>query len=107
MNTATTTLPVPEATPEVLAFAREKGIERELAAMLAATRSVFPAQTIRTWVYQDPELAYNQEIVFDIPFPGHSAEECLEVRDRWLVATAPAVPPTHYHWFGLVLSESP
>ena len=66
MEPNTTMLPLPELSPEVLAFAEERGVSAYLPAIQEMTRTMYPQATIQVLVVDDPELCDNRQIVFEV-----------------------------------------
>src|SRR5882724_5778739 len=77
----TTTLPLPAISPEVRAFASERGVEAYLPDLVAAVRRIFPDSRIEIVVKDDPELSYNRQILFEVDANGRTADEM--VADQW------------------------
>jgi hypothetical protein len=73
---------VPAVPPEVYAFAEEQGVSAYLPAILEMTRAVFPKAPLNVCVRDDPELADNRSIAFDVDVPPDLAQARKDHR-RW------------------------
>ena len=104
--TPTATLPMPELSPEVLAFAAEKGVAEYLPGVAAMVRRSFPHQRIDVLVKDDPELSYNRQIHFEVEDQGLSEEEAYKGYNRWSSEIGDCCPNTHTHVFTIVLLMS-
>jgi hypothetical protein len=100
--TPTTILPLPTISPEVRAFAAEKGVEQYLPDLAAAARRLFPDSRIDVLVEDDPELSYNRQIVFDVEMNGRSADEQSAAHWQWTEEMFRYCPAPHIHVFCLV-----
>ena len=102
--TPTAVLPAPALSPEVLAFAAEKGVAAYLPAVADMVRRIFPYQRIDVLVKDDPELSYNTQIHFEVDCDGMSAEEMFNGYRQWSGELGRFCPSTHTHVFcvGLV-----
>src|SRR5437867_7295223 len=98
----TTILPLPAISPEVLAFAAERGVERYLPNVVAAVRRLFPDSRIDVLVEDDKELSYNRQIVFEVDPNGRTAEEQSAASWRWADEIYRHCPATHVHVFCLM-----
>ncbi len=73
----------PAVPAEVLAFADEQGVANYLPAILELTRHVFPvARRLDVLVEDDPEIAGDRHIVFEVEVPL-TIPEALAVERRW------------------------
>jgi hypothetical protein len=75
--------PQPTISPEVLAFARQQGVEQYLTALIELARQVYPSATrFEVFTEDDPEIANDRHIVFllDVPF---TLDQALEADRRW------------------------
>lgn len=104
--TPTTTLPLPAISPEVRAFAVEKGVEQYLSNVAGLARRLFPVSATHIHVEGDPELSDNWEIVFEINADGLSEAEQLCLRQQWTRELFQECPATHVHLFCLSLRHS-
>jgi hypothetical protein len=68
---------------DVLAFAREAGVEGYLDALMAATRELFPgAEEIRVSVARDPEIKEFDGIRWEVFVPEDQVGDFLETTKR-------------------------
>lgn len=81
-NTATV-LPLPDLSPEVLAFAEEQGVSTYLSAVREMTRKLFPHSAIDVRIYEDHELPDIQQILFEVDYTGMEAPESVEATHSW------------------------
>lgn len=83
MNTQTASAaPHPVVSPEVIAFAREQGVEKYLFELVEWTRQVYPSATrFEVFTEDDPEFP-DRYIVFDLDAPL-TVEQSLEADRRW------------------------
>lgn len=84
MNTQTVSAaPHPVIPPEVIAFAREQGVEKYLSELIEWARQVYPTATrFDVFTEDDPEIANDRHIVFELDVPL-TVEEALEADQRW------------------------
>jgi hypothetical protein len=74
--------PRPTVPEEMLAFAREQGVEQYLPGLIELARQVYPGATrFEVFVEDDPDIA-DRYIVFELDVPL-SVEEALEADRRW------------------------
>lgn len=74
--------PHPLVSPEVLAFARERGVEKYLPKLIEWARQVYPIATrFDVFTEDDPEIA-ERYIVFELDTPL-TVEQSLEADRRW------------------------
>jgi hypothetical protein len=93
--------------PEVWAFAEEKGAAAYLPAVLEMTRRVFPTAPLKVFVEEDPEIADERSIVFEVIVPELDGEQLLAAHDRWHSGLFQHCPPTHVCLFCLGLVAVP
>ena len=68
---------------DVLAFAREAGVEQYLDALMAATRKMFPgAEEIRVSVARDPEIKEFDGIRWEVFVPREQVDDHWETSNR-------------------------
>lgn len=80
--TLASTAPHPVVPPEVIAFAREQGVEKILEPLIEWTREVYPSATrFDVFTEDDPEIA-DRYIVFELDVPL-SLEQLREADRRW------------------------
>ena len=82
MSSITTSLPLPEVSPEVRAFAAEQGVSAYLPAVLAMTRRIFPTWPIEVFLEDDPEIADDWHVVLEVQVPEDATAESL-AEDHW------------------------
>jgi hypothetical protein len=84
MSTQTvSSAPQPTVSPEVLAFAREQGVEKYLPELIEWARQVYPSATrFEVFTEDDPEIANDRHIVFELDVPLN-VEQALEANRRW------------------------
>jgi hypothetical protein len=69
--------------PEVLAFAAEQGVAAYLPTILATTERLFPnALRLAVRLDEDPEIANDRHIVFEVGVPL-DVPEALAAQRRW------------------------
>ncbi len=84
MSASTTTLPLPEVSPEVRAFAEEQGVAAYLPAILAMTRRIFPAAPMRVFLEDDPEIENDWHIIVEVQVPKDATPEFfVETDEQW------------------------
>ncbi len=102
MSASTTTLPLPEVSPEVRAFAEEQGVAAYLPAVLAMTRRIFPTWPIEVFLEDDPEIANDWHIILEVQVPDDVMPEKLaEMRWQWCGEIFQHCPSTHVCIFRL------
>ncbi len=70
--------PQPTVPPEVVAFAREQGVEQYLAPLIEPARQVYPSATrVEVFTEDDSEIADDRHIVFELEGPLN-VEQALE-----------------------------
>jgi hypothetical protein len=75
--------PHPIVPPEVLAFAREQGVEKYLPELIEWARQVYPSATrFEVFAEDDSEIANDRHIVFELDVPL-SVKQSLEADRRW------------------------
>ena len=92
MNQATPTLPI-LVSPDVVAFAEEQGVALYLPTVFDTTQRLFStASRLAVQVTEDPEIANDRHIVFQVEVPL-GVPEALAAQRRWndaLFACCPA-----------------
>ncbi len=71
-------VPHPSVPADVLAFAREQGVEHYLPELIELIRQVYPSATrFDIFTEDDPEIANDRHIVFelDVPIDGETARD--------------------------------
>ena len=84
MNTQTVSVaPHPSIPPEVAAFAREQGVEKYLPQLIEWAKQVYPSATrFEVFTEDDPEIANDRHIVFELDVPLE-VEEALAADRQW------------------------
>ncbi|MGH7171730.1 MAG: hypothetical protein ACRELG_15750 [Gemmataceae bacterium] len=84
MNTQTASAaPHPVIPPEVVAFAREEGVEKYLPELIEWARQVYPSATrFDVFTEDDPEIANDRHIVFELDVPL-TVEQALAADRQW------------------------
>jgi len=76
------TAPQPVIPPEVIAFAREQGVEKYLAELVEWTRQVYPsAARFDVFTEDDPDFP-DRYIVFELDTPL-TVEQAMQADARW------------------------
>jgi hypothetical protein len=103
----TTLLPPPTISPDVRAFAVEKGVEPYLPNVVALVRRLFPLAATHIYLEGDPELADNWEIVVEVSADGLEEDEQLLLQQEWTRELFELCPATFIHLFCLSLRHAP
>lgn len=75
--------PQPTIPAEVVAFAREQGVENYLTPLIEWARQVYPNATrFDVFIEDDPEIANDRHIIFELDVPL-DVEQALEADRRW------------------------
>ncbi|HEY7311327.1 MAG TPA: hypothetical protein VH643_18340 [Gemmataceae bacterium] len=102
MFAPTTVLPLPDVSPDVLAFAKEQGVAAYLPAVLGMTRRIFPTYPLRIFTEDDPEIANDRHIVLEVQVPDDAeVETLLDLRGQWVREIFEQCPSTHVCVFRL------
>lgn len=102
MSAPTTVLPLPDVSPDVLAFAKEQGVAAYLPAVLAMTRRIFPTWPIKVFLEDDPEIADDWHIILEVQVPEDATPEFLaEKHWQWSGEIFQHCPSTHVCIFRL------
>lgn len=99
----TTSLPLPTISPEVRAFAIEKGVDAYLPKIVALVRRIFPRAAAQIHVEDDPELADNREIVIEVSADGMEEKEQISLQQEWTRELFQQCPAAYVHFFCLSL----
>jgi hypothetical protein len=97
----TTMLPLPELSPEVLAFAKEKGVSAYLPAIREMTRKLFPQAAVQVFVQEDAELLDIRQIIFQVDFTELDPPDSVDAIRKWNRGLFKDCPATHVHVFCL------
>ena len=91
-------------TDEVSRFAKEKHVEQYLPKVLEMTRRIFPsARGLAIFVDEDPEIADDRHIVFEVEATGLNVEQAVDAEWRWCGEIFDVCPSTHVCVFRLAL----
>ncbi len=102
MSSTTTSLPVPVAPPDVLAFADEQGVRAYLPAVLEMTRRIFPTWPIKVFLEEDAEIANDWHIILEAQVPEDAtAEKLFDLDQQWGAEIFEHCPSTHVCLFCL------
>ncbi len=84
MSTPTvSSAPQPTVPAEVVAFAREQGVEQYLTPLIELARQVYPSATrFEILTEDDPEIANDRHIVFELDV-ALDVEQAVETDRRW------------------------
>jgi hypothetical protein len=97
----TPTLAVPDLSPEVVAFAAEKGVTDYLACLVRLARRIYPDRPLKIVVEDDPEIADVRTIVFQVDVGGMDPDACFATTREWNDGLFECCPATHVHAFDL------
>lgn len=86
---------VDDAWPEaVLRCAADLGVDEQLPEILALTRRIFPdAEQINVLIEDDPEIADDRHLVFEVALPTLTAAEVVRRNDQWHRELIRCCPP--------------
>jgi hypothetical protein len=102
MSSPTTTLPLPDVSPDVQAFAEKEGVAAYLPAVVAMTRRIFPTWPIKVFLEDDPEIANDWHIVLEVEVPdGVDVDRIVEADWQWSREIFEHCPSTHVCVFRL------
>jgi hypothetical protein len=102
MSAPITVLPLPDVSPDVRTFAEEQGVAAYLPAMLAVTRRIFPTWPIKVFLEDDPEIANDWHIIFEVQVPEDATGETIFALDQqWVQESFEHCPSTHICIFRL------
>ena len=104
---STSTPNVTEAvTPEVAAFAAERGLTPYLVPVLQLTDRVFPGRRTAVFVEADMEIADLRYIAIGVDVTGLSVEQLTETRHLWRDGLSAFCPSPHFFDFVLAREAS-
>src|SRR5262249_32513404 len=84
MSSPTTSLPLPDVSPDVQAFAEKEGVAPYLPAVLEMTRRIFPNRPMKGFLEGDPEIANDWHIILEVQMPTDSGVDELDAtHHRW------------------------
>jgi hypothetical protein len=84
--------PQPVIPPDVVEFARSQGVEQFLRPLIEWAREVYPSATrFEVFTEDDPEIANDRHIVFELDVPLN-VDEALESDRQWRTGLFRVVP---------------
>ena len=84
MSTTSTEGLTPSRLAEVLPFARKHGVDAYLYPVEKMTRRIFPDATrISLFIEEDPEVANDAHLVFEVVVPDLEPDQYVEAKWRW------------------------
>jgi hypothetical protein len=99
---SSTVVPPITVSPEVEAFAAEKGVTEYLPRVLEMARRLFPEYPIVVTVYEDHEIRDLKKILIAIQLASDLDFKTIGPRHRaWAPNLFAVCPATHVHAFGL------
>jgi hypothetical protein len=103
MSSTTVSLPLPVVSDEVQVFADRQGVTPYLPAVLEMTRRIFPTAPMTVLLEEDPEIANDWHIVFEVDTVGMTEERLVACRRQWIREIFQHCPATHVCVFRLGL----
>lgn len=101
MSNTSATLSGPAISPEVQAFAAEKGVGRYLGTVIDLARQAFPSSALCVSLGQDAEDEAHQYIALDVEAGGRTADELLAGQRVWSGGIGRVCPPRQAVYFVL------
>ena len=95
--------PLAALSPEIHAFAVERGVEDYVPAVFDLVRRLFPELPLRVLLVNDPEIEAYRHIAFEVPSGEDDAERLLALRRQWTRGLFEICPPSHVLTFLLRL----
>src|SRR5438093_2252030 len=95
MNQVTASPPGPTMSPEIAAFAAERGVSEYLPAVLAMTQAIYSGRDITIVLEDDPEIANDRHIVFNVDVTGLSVQQLVDTQWQWSGEIFKHCPSTH------------
>ena len=92
---------LPTVAPEVFAFAMDQDVTGCLPGLLVMTRRVFPTAALAVLVEDDPEIANDRHIVFEVDVGDREVSELVDAQSRWSADIFRVCPATDIHIFRL------
>jgi hypothetical protein len=86
---------LPAVSPEVLAFAAERGVAAYFPAVLEMTRSTFPTSRLAVSVEADAEEETDRYVLFEVDVTGLELSQLNAARQRWARELSQHCPTTH------------
>jgi hypothetical protein len=97
----TPTQTMPDLSPEVLAFAKEKGVTAYIPSLWELVRAIYPGRNVRVVLDVDPELCDVRTIMFEVDVGDMEVDQMIATHDAWTYGLMERCPTTHMHAFGL------
>lgn len=102
MSSTEASLPLPDLSADVKAFAEKEGVAAYLPAVLAMTRRIFPTLPIKVFLEDDPEIANDWHIVLEVLLPDDvDVERAVAAHEQWTREIFEHCPATHVCVFRL------
>src|SRR5437879_3847001 len=101
MNDSLVTLSAAAVPPEVQAYAVEKGVSRDLNAVIDLARQAFPSSALCVSLGQDAEDEMHQYIALDVEVGGQATDELLAGQRIWSAGISRVCPSRHAVYFVL------
>ena len=95
MTSPAVALTLPAISPEVQAFAAQKGIGRYLNPVIDVARLAFPSSTLEVSLQRDVEDDTHQYIAIDVEAGSKETEELLAGQRAWSAGIARVCPSQH------------
>ena len=83
MSPTTASQSLPAVPLEVLEFATEQGVVPYLRPLLTMTRGIFPDESIRLRLEEDPESADQRTIAVEVDVTDWTVAEMLAAHNQW------------------------
>jgi hypothetical protein len=93
----------PAFSPEVLAFAEEKGATTYLPVVLEMTRRVFGGAPVTAVVEHDPELEDWRQIAFEVELTSTDVDWLVKASQKWSAEIIEICPKPQRHLFIYVM----
>ena len=95
------TAPAPTIPAEVMEFAAEHGAAEYFPAVLAMTRRIFADFPLTVLLEDDPEIANDWHIVFEVDVGKNDAQRLFDLHTLWVEELFEHCPSTHVYIFRL------
>jgi hypothetical protein len=91
------TEPSPHSTlaPEVMAFAAEQSVSTYLPEVLTMTQRIFQRAVVTIFLEDDPEIANDRHIVFEVDVSGMDEDQLFAAQTRWSRELFEHCPPAY------------
>jgi hypothetical protein len=87
--------PAPTLPPEVMAFAAEQSVSIYLQEVLAMTQQIFQRAVENVSLADDPEIADDRHIVFEVDVAGMDESQLFAAQTRWSRELFEHCPPAY------------